>query len=440
MVVSAAALLGATAVPAVADDADPAFTIDVSTVDGGSPTGVCAEVFARADAGDPLAVTCVPDGTTRIVVPRSAQLPLDEPDATYVVRVTAGAPYAPSWYGSYDWSDVAFATPTAVTGTQALDVVLARAATVTGRLLDDDGSPATSGRVIVASDDGPRLGETEITQGRWSLPVYPGLVRVFYERDGRRQWAGQVRATSDGTVDLGDYRFVPDAEAGKVVVSGQVRDAASGKPIAGACLYARGLPSYSDEERLGDWDAASGCPYSAPVARSDAHGRFRALLQPAYESPVEGRYPAILSVIDPTGTHTRRVTTWGLEVRPGMSVTHDFVLDPAYALKGRVVDATGAPVAGVCPLAVDLDLLVTQLRRCSGADGWYLAGELPAELAAKRFAVKLWVLGDQPWDGWRSLYAPGVATPQKGAKISLKPGKAPTVPTTTLTSVRSAGS
>jgi len=134
---------------------------------------------------------------------------------------------------------------------------------------------------------------------------------------------------------------------GRVVIAGRVLDR-DGKPIAGAVV---GHPA-----------AAEGCT-------TQGDGRF------THATEVQARPGAVTLRARASGHATAfaRIEVAG----DARALTHDFTLAPGSAVTGRVLDETGAPVAG-CMLAVHDEGGRNLLGARSDADGGFTLPDLPA--------------------------------------------------------------
>ncbi|MFN8073840.1 MAG: carboxypeptidase-like regulatory domain-containing protein [Kineosporiaceae bacterium] len=431
-----AVVLGTPSAALAEGEPEVAFRIDVSTIDAGDAGRVCVDVRESTHLGERTEATVCSDDTSAPLVVPAAGLPTTRYDGsrpTFVVQVRPQQRYAPTWFGSSVATGVSAATALTADG-QTLGVTLPVAGVLTGKLVNRDGDPVENVTPLAFDAAGDLVSDAEVAaDGTWTMRVFPTRIALGYRDDEDAITERAVTAVAGRTVDVGEYRFDRFGNAPRpVTVQGQVRDRSTGKPVAGVCVYNRSLPLHGLEEQLGNWDAASGCPYFAPVTRTDAKGRFKAVIGAASWNYMQGEALSYLSFIDPSGSHTRTYTWYGMGTAAGAEITYDVAMEPAYAFKGRVVDTSGAPVAGVCPLPVDLQELVVQLRRCSDAAGWYAAGELPSELAGKRISVPLSPRPNGPVVGFSTVYAPGVPTTKGAASVALKLGRTPTAPLTTL--------
>ncbi len=115
------------------------------------------------------------------------------------------------------------------------------------------------------------------------------------------------------------------------VARGRVVDAA-GKPIASAAISSVGSDSYAFERPAGLESDGPPVPPSSRTARTGLDGRFDVAL--------DDEFPTHLLFVSAPG-HGPAIAG---PLRPGADV--EVVLDAGESWKGRVVDATGAPVAG----------------------------------------------------------------------------------------------
>lgn len=283
-------------------------------------------VVAVTDAAGPVAdatVRCArPD--SEVVVARTAR------DGTTSVDLAAGA-----------WSIAASAEghePSAI----ALEVVAGRDAraalvlAVGGRTLTGTVTDASGGAIAGARIDAARL-DASAKPGR-------AVAVAFTDRGGRYRLAvagGQILVAASHPeyapqtryVDLGasgataDFALVPGG-----VIEGVVRDAQTRQPVAGATVRAR-----RDSAALELADA------SERVARSDGEGTFR----------LAGLRPGVyaLSARD-AGRSTRAPVRIGLGVAEQQTDVVVLVGATA-AVRGKVVDETGAAAAAVTVRAFD---------------------------------------------------------------------------------------
>ncbi|MFN8073841.1 MAG: carboxypeptidase-like regulatory domain-containing protein [Kineosporiaceae bacterium] len=418
---------GAALAPADTPGEPAAGSILVNVRDASSGDGVaaaCVDVHVDVD-GPVVGTACAPAGSSQVVVP-----PEDLAGNSWVfLFVRAGEPYADAWYGQED--GVAYAA--AAASGQTVTVALPEAAFLTGTLTLPDGSPVPDGEVSIGADEQP-LYSTSILQGRWRVKVFPGEWKVRFDVAGRRQYAVGVADDSflARTYDVAagaevtvDDVLLDDSTVGTVTFTGQVRDAVTGRGVAGACLLPYRGPNWPDEAP--SWDG-TGCPYFAGATRADADGRY------SVTSPWSPDNGVVITAIDPAGLHARASRSWfgSALPRPG-TVTSDvnFSLTTTGAIKGRVLDPAGKPVAGVCPWAGPEPWAThTYLQACTRADGWWMVGELAAQRTRVRLSAPVGENGQS--SGFVDVYVPGSASSPKGAKLTVKPGRQVNAPVSTL--------
>ncbi|MFN8073835.1 MAG: hypothetical protein U0Q15_00275 [Kineosporiaceae bacterium] len=438
---------------------DVALRVNVSTTDGGTPTGVCALVYAYDDPTDlsdvPRAQKCAAAGAPQVSFDRSDLAGIgDNPNIWLLVR--ADEPYADTWFGQdpvrwyQDWAGPReLSVPE--TGAATVAVVLPPAGHLTGTLRESETGPlVASGAALAVDRHRPQQQwfAATVVDGRWTMKVFPGFWLLRYRdlrhdqidgvpTDGPAPASPGIRVAPGATVPT-SFAFLPPEARGVFTVTGVVRDKATDRPLAGLCVY----PYYfyrEDGDVAGgeDWDGA-GCPDATddyPAVRTSPQGRFRVTL-PAYEDAFGYGGPA-LTVIDPTGRHREKSAGWGWGdaflplPNPGALVSFNLDLTPTAAVRGRVVDTAGRPVAGMCPGLVTDAFPPYGLKKCSDADGWWLVGDVsPEAQALRKVRVTLAPLDGvaAPW-----VYVPGVTSLKQAKKVALIPGRSVTAPLTTVT-------
>jgi len=229
----------------------------------------------------------------------------------------------------------------------AAAVVLSAASlsgSVTGVVAGPDGAPIANARVTLFRPIPQMLAFREFTRDRKPVP----MASTATDKDGRfvldAGGAGlvDVHVVAEGFAPA-DAIIASDEQAGTIalrraaIVTGRIT--ANGKPVADAFVLA--IPS-------------EGIPESAVT---DADGRYRL--------PDPGVWAQTLMVRHPDFAPAAH-----------MGSSLDFVLDPGQAVRGKIVDGNGHPVAdGV----VDVDEMLTAK---SGADGTFVIPHAP-----KRFGV-----------------------------------------------------
>jgi protocatechuate 3,4-dioxygenase beta subunit len=296
--------------------------IDATLALGGAVSGV---VRASEAPGQSLADICVS------VVPRSPDDTEDEfaseqlgggftttgADGSYLVPALRATTHLVSFFDcrgdetgqrylgeSYNnvrpFSEGATLVPvTAAQTTSGIDAALDRAGTISGRVTDASGAPLDQVCVDARLDTADRddyAGDFTITtaDGRYSLrQVYPGnnvvmfsdcsfegerrnLAPQAYSGKDPRDLAGadRVLVGSGQAVDGIDATLQPGA-----TITGVVRDAASGEPVADACLYA--YEPFTGDETDGDlWNGY--WSYSFDESGADGSFEMPGLLDGAY--------------------------------------------------------------------------------------------------------------------------------------------------------------
>ncbi|GAA1978807.1 hypothetical protein GCM10009817_19150 [Terrabacter lapilli] len=275
-----------------------------------------------------------------------------------------------------EWAQDApdFATAREYVTPSRVDVALAAGGTFTGSLRGTDGQPVTDGYALIEPADGsPSTFASIDVDGTWRSVVRPGDYRVQLSSGMATQWAvgastreqAKVFSVGEGeTVDASD-QLLPGAR-----VQGTVTSAATGAPVAGACVDVIRLP-------VVDW------PETAGQACTDASGHYEADLWDG-----AGTFTARIS--DPEGrfvqeyfdNHATLTDADSFTVARGTPTVVDAALAPGSAITGLAIDAKlGTPLEGACPDAyaghagarVD-----GQVASCSDASGrWSIRG-LPA--------------------------------------------------------------
>ncbi|MCG3132992.1 MAG: hypothetical protein HMLKMBBP_00078 [Planctomycetes bacterium] len=218
-----------------------------------------------------------------------------------------------------------------------IDIVLVGECRVSGRVLDAAGAPVT-GAVVLASTGGDLIAGRSVSgdDGRYTMGGLPyGTVALYAGREGAvfastsieaRAAATSVRLPSAGDIDLVLCRSAR--------ISGVVRDAATGTPLAGAAVTL----------------LASATQRSCGPAVTDSLGRY--LLPGPCDAIVDsavvrmGGYATAPTITGPT-------RQFPFLIRDGGALTLDLALEPRAAgaaaggtIEGRVLGAGDAPIAG----------------------------------------------------------------------------------------------
>jgi hypothetical protein len=229
-------------------------------------------------------------------------------------------------------------------------------ATLSGHILDDGGGPVPGARITARlghpfgteSPEQPphTYASTADDQGHYQLTVRPREYQVMVSAGGYASKTTSVAITRDVSRDL---RMQPAAR-----LFGTVIERASGQPVAGATV------------RLAPTDIDGGTRHKI----TDEEGRF------GFDDVDDGSFQIIatdeahnLVGIGPTVAAVPTASQAGLQV----------ALDPGQTLVGRVVDATGAAVAGAQVTTMwGGRRPVSSVATESAADGSYrLQGLLP---------------------------------------------------------------
>ncbi|MFN8073837.1 MAG: hypothetical protein U0Q15_00285 [Kineosporiaceae bacterium] len=442
---------GAAAAEGTGDDVFVHAT--VKATDGTVPSGVCLELHRiddveRLGTFSPVVRQCAGGGTGEVTIRRS-DLPswLGENPVLYGL-VTVDEPWADTWYGQ-DGRAWASSPQTYRQGISDLwgpveaAIVVPRAGHITGRILQGPGKPPVE---LGAAWAATGVGDAKFFQalapgGSFSMKVFPGSWVMRYSNGTGEQVSGYTSAygytwpeisVRPGETVATKYSFLEWYELNSFVVNGRVEDAVTGKPVANACVYGFALIDHDDDWNgytRTHWDGTD-CPYSDVGARTSAQGRFSIRLRNGFPGDFA------VSVVDPSGRHVRTKAFWGgggpfgQVPAPGTTVSAAMTMQPAAAIRGRVVDSTGKPAKGWCPdlQTVDHYSDVTSVMHCSNDDGWYLAGEIPQEVVARRKTPV--GLGRNMY--WTSeFFSPGVTDIKKAKKVAVIPGRQVTAPVAT---------
>jgi len=209
----------------------------------------------------------------------------------------------------------------------AIEVRMAFAPRVTGRVLDVDGSPVAGARVELSMtkyDGGPspRVFAQTDSAGAWSVaaPRVEGAFAVAVSADGGGQSRAEFALSSGGSAV--DVRLPPAS-----IVTGRVT-AAGGGPIEGAVVIPR------DATKGMPWYYGDPLPDGQPEvvrARSAEDGRFRVALPP-------GEWALIVRAAG----FVDEVVTARVPSTDAVSVA----MQPAATLSGKIRGDDGGPLAG----------------------------------------------------------------------------------------------
>ncbi|MFN8073836.1 MAG: carboxypeptidase-like regulatory domain-containing protein [Kineosporiaceae bacterium] len=437
--------------PAHAADVDDAIALRVTVSaqpPATAPTDVCLDVY-DVPGGTVLTRECVPDGQTVVDVPRA---PLSGHAQVYVLAHGTGvaatpyesAAYPDTWVGFRRDVDTQHAAAVAVPASGAAQAAVefpAESDPLWFWLWRTVAKPTQGVRIDLVTPNGDAppqvLYSAEVgDNGADFVKVYPGQWWPRYVDGGVVQYRPGIsedvfRRTVPAPLKRpgAQYELIVENDMiDRFVVAGQVYDAVDDKPVAGACVYPHALPTQAPQR---PWDG-TGCPYAADGQVVDAEGRYRFVLP--IEAALRGE-PPVLSAIDVSGRHRRgEVRSRQDGFRRGTDEILDLGLARTAALQGKVVGADGRPVAGACPWwGPGADDDAHHLRRCSDATGWWSAGELDDDIAA-RGRVPL-LLKAPAGAGVADAYVPGVPTAAAAAKLAVTPGRRVTAPVTTLRGV-----
>ncbi len=241
------------------------------------------------------------------------------------------------------------------------------------RVVDLDGRPVegatVEARIDAEPDDLPAAttsGRTD-RDGRFLATLPPEVDVVFLARDDRG------REGISPLVSL-DPAAAADAEGGSppaARVRVQVELAERGA-IAGTVVDPRGSPVAGARVAVSSWSSLGVDDESLiagdPEVETDARGAFRIELR------VMGAFN-----VEVEATSFRTATERAVQVLPGRETPLRIALEPAYVIRGRVVDAAGGPVAGarVAAQAVGGDGISTA-EDTSGDLGEFEIGGLPS--------------------------------------------------------------
>lgn len=208
-------------------------------------------------------------------------------------------------------------------------LTLSRAALVSGRVSDADGTPVGGAHVMVRAGDGAGSALYAVTGvgGDFMLPLPPGDHTLVAAHEGRPDASASVHVIAGRTPDAVTLRF---ARPGTRVVTGVVKDS-DGRPLAAARVAAVQRSSA---------EAGSTAPEPTAIASAvaDPGGRFRLTGLPDSALRLEIRHPQY-------APHRTDVA----EARPGAGLPPELIIRVPVSggITGEVHERlTGGPVAG----------------------------------------------------------------------------------------------
>ena len=228
-------------------------------------------------------------------------------------------------------------------------VVLEPSWSLSGRVLDADGTPITGAEVMASKTSTALVGSAPTNravtdgEGRFELTDLPaGTLNV-------KGWARGYLPTLKPAVELGPGRQPEEVELtlqrGAVIV-GKVR-AADGEPAAGARVtLARDYQTFDPLSMVG----------GPPSTSVDDDGKYR----------LEGVPLGLVSVEAWSGRNGRAVKD--LQVEAGEN-TLDLVFEPDFEISGRVVDSSGQSVSGALVSTQSVGSMGSSRNDYSAADG-----------------------------------------------------------------------
>lgn len=317
------------------------------TYDDGTPVArTCVRVHGRSDAQYVPSAMTRSDGTYDVngVGPGPRKVHFGDCEG-------AGASYG-QWYAGAD--SYAAATPLDVrpaTRTDSIGGTLRRYASMTGRVIDDTGSPVVGAQVSLQSSSGggfTSFGARTDSDGRWRIDhVRPSGYFVYVGRGAPgehddlvpRYFPGVASSSSATAVFVTEGVDAPGVDVvlphgGRV--SGRVTGP-DGQPLEGACAAALAVGSGS---------AASA------LTGSDGRYTIRGVEKGAYYVHVTRCRAGNWAPQWYGTTQDRRPTAEGLMVELGGEQPNvDVQLEPGATVTGRAVDVNGQPIAGLCVTA-----------------------------------------------------------------------------------------
>jgi len=340
------------------EPAQPAERIILDLRPGGSLTGRVTGRDGRSQAGATVTVSAARTaawGPVRVEADRRGRyvvrgLPPGELRVTAEARAHAPREQA-GWLGAQ--------------AAETLDIALPPAAEVKGRVVDAGGR-GVAGAQIVAHQPPLDGSGARVVHGRAD-------VNGRFELDGLA--AGPVTLGADDSRGRSAVATAEVRENGGPSVTLTLTPAAS---ATGMVRYSDGHPAAGVRVESSRIDAGDG-PWASAQAVTDADGRY--LLAPlppgAHRVTATRRGPTVFFATTPAASRQQEVSLAASERRDGV----DFVLPRAgRRLRGTVVDADGAPVAGARVGAFDARLTpspATELEwALTGADGTFSLDDL----------------------------------------------------------------
>ncbi|MGK5110401.1 carboxypeptidase regulatory-like domain-containing protein [Geodermatophilus sp. CPCC 205506] len=348
--------------PATAD-----ITVAVPTVvtasferNGLPVSGICGYLYPASDAqAGAVAGACSgPDGRVSFH---------DVVDGDYVLGASdSRGRYATVWSGNAAGRDDAQVLAVGDTAELALDpLTLAPAAPdrglLTGRITDAaTGLPVEGvcGYVLTTGLTPAGSATCSVADGSYAVEVPTGSYRMVFSDPQARfetQTLGDTFAVTEGEATEAPVVMAPVRR-----IEGRIVDR-DGTPLSGVCVY-----------------AYDGGGATAGAFCTGADGRWSISGLPV------GDYR--IGALDTTGTHQ---TVWrggtsladatpvALSNGTPVGAVGDLVATGLGAAEGVVVDAQGAPMAGVCVYVNRADGTYAGVGTCTGADGRYWLGPLP---------------------------------------------------------------
>jgi hypothetical protein len=262
--------------------------------------------------------------------------------------------YAPTYFPGV--ASVEEAKPITVgLGAEVLDVnfsmQLVRAARIAGRVINPDGTPATSGNVNLAAENAGRAGQIGANYG------------------GRIQWDGQftivnvppgryvLRARADDT-DPAQFAFQP------ISVNGQDVDdlgvvLSPGGTVTGTVTFLPGgsTPPDFTQIRIGAPSTDQGAFGPQPNARVDKDGRFVLAGVPAGSHLIRSTGNTRGWTLKSVTINSRDVTDTPLTLRSGEAVGNVQVVftDKLNEISGTITDTNGTPIPDYTVLVFPTD-------------------------------------------------------------------------------------